>query len=135
MKRYALMTGLSATIACSGSSSGADNQPAEVAVPEFEPPVAVNAEPPVSYPADLFREGVEGTVVLLLYVDETGSLVPDSTRLQDGSGYPGLDSAVLAGVAEMQFAPARRRGTPVATWFLQPVHFRPPERTKSGGGP
>jgi protein TonB len=103
-------------------------------VPDFEPPVAVNAEPPVRYPPQLFREGVEGTVVLLLFADETGHLVLDSTRIHDGSGYAALDSAVLSGVDAMEFAPARRNGQPVSTWFLQPVHFRLPEPSTAGGG-
>jgi TonB family protein len=97
--------------------------------------VAINAEPPVSYPPALFRDGVEGTVVLLLFVDQTGRVILDSTRIQDGSGYPALDSAVLAGVDDMRFAPARRHGTPVATWFVQAVHFRQPGRAAPGGGP
>jgi hypothetical protein len=32
----------------------------------------------------------------------------------------------------MRFAPARRDGVPVATLFLQPVHFRHPARAGSG---
>jgi TonB family protein len=76
---------------------------------------------------------VEGTVVLRLYVDEQGAVIPDSTRLAETSGYPALDSAAIAGVPEMRFAPARRDGYPVATVFLQPVHFRHPERTGPGG--
>lgn len=124
--------GLCLAAAC-GRDTG-NGQDAADAVPEFEPPVAINAESPVNYPAQLFREGVEGTVVLRLFVDETGALVLDSTRIHDGSGYPSLDSAVLAGVDAMRFAPARRNGAPVPTWFLQPVHFRQPDRAQSRGG-
>ena len=54
--------------------------------------------------------------------------VPESSQVAQTSGIPELDSAAVAGVAEMHFAPARRNGTPVATLFLQPVHFRHPAR-------
>ncbi len=92
--------------------------------PAFEPPVVTNPESPVSYPPDLYDQRVEGTVVLRLYVDEHGQVVPDSTRVAESSGYPGLDSAALLGVPDMHFAPARRDGRPVAATFLQPVNFR-----------
>lgn len=98
----------------------------------FEAPVVTNAESPVSYPHALYEGIVEGTVILRLYADETGKVVPESTRLAEGSGHPELDSAALAGVAGMLFAPARRNGSPVAIAFLQPVHFRHPDRPSSG---
>lgn len=129
--RYVLPGILAFSFAC--EAPGPDGETAEVQIPEFEPPVAINAEPPVRYPPNLFREGVEGTVVLLLFLDEAGQVILDSTRIQDGSGYPALDSAVLTGIDGMEFAPARRNGRPVSTWFLQPVHFRHPERSRAGG--
>jgi protein TonB len=133
MKGYLRLGGIALVAGCSGSPA-ADEGTANIQIPEFEPPVAINAEPPVSYPPRLFRDGVEGTVVLLLFVNETGKVILDSTRIQDGSGYAALDSAVLAGVDAMEFAPARRNGQAVATWFLQPIHFRQPDAATSGGG-
>lgn len=93
----------------------------------FEPPVVTNAESPVAYPLAAYQQRIEGTVVLRLFVDERGGLVPDSTQIAEGSGNTALDSAALAGVAGMRFAPARQDGTPVATAFIQPVHFRLPD--------
>jgi protein TonB len=60
--------------------------------------------------------------------------IADSTRVVEGSGVAGLDSAALAAVALMRFAPARRDGVPVGTAFLQPVHFRQPDASGAGGG-
>ena len=94
----------------------------------FEMPVATNPESPVFYPVDLFEQEVEGSVVLRLYITEAGTIVPESTQVAETSGVPRLDSAAIAGVAAMTFAPATRNGTPVATLFLQPVHFRHPAR-------
>ena len=100
--------------------------PAAAAARGDEPPVIVNANSPVVYPERFAQERIEGTVVLRLFVDSTGALVRDSTRIAESSGYPTLDSAALAGVPALRFAPAESRGAPVATAFLQPVHFRNP---------
>ncbi len=98
----------------------------------FEPPVVTNSESPVEYPTDLFEQQVEGVVLLRLYVTASGTLVPDSTRIEESSGFPELDSAALRSADQLQFAPARRDGIPVATTFVQPVHFRHPELTAQG---
>lgn len=93
-----------------------------------EPPVALNAVSPVVYPEALFQQRISGTVLLRLFADETGRVVPESTRVQESSGYPALDSAALAAAPRLQFAPALRNGIPVPTLFTQPVHFRHPDR-------
>jgi TonB family protein len=89
-------------------------------------PVAVNPVSPVEYPRPLRDQGIEGRVLLRLYADSQGKLVPDSTRVAESSGYPALDSAAIAGAAGLKYSPALRRGRPVAGSFLQPVHFRNP---------
>jgi protein TonB len=93
-----------------------------------EPPVALDAEPPVGYPPALYQQRISGTVLLRLFVDETGRVMPDSIRLQESSGYPALDSAALAAAPKLHYAPALRNGAPVATFFTQPIHFRHPDR-------
>ncbi len=94
---------------------------------EDHPPVLINAESPVEYPPELYELKVEADVVLRLFVDAEGIIQPDSTSVAESSGHPALDSAALAGVTRFRFAPALRRGTPTATAFLQPIHFRHPE--------
>lgn len=125
--RRALLA-LLALAACNRSSADT------VALPDESPsrrgddaPVMVNPESPVEYPAALYARGIEGKVVLRLFVDETGQLKSDSTRVAESSGYPALDSAALAAVSSFRFAPALRNGTAVPATFLQPVHFRHPE--------
>lgn len=119
-------------MAC-GAEDSVPRQEDPVTTPRgSEPPVVTNAESPIGYPADLYAQGVEGTVILRLFIDEGGTIVPESTQIAEGSGYPELDAAALAGVADMRFAPARRAGRPVATSFLQPVHFRRPEGSAGG---
>lgn len=93
-----------------------------------QPPVAVNPVSPMLYPQALLEQGIEGRVLLRLYVDSTGRLMPDSSRVAESSGYPALDSAALAGSAALEFSPALRGGRAVSAQFLQPVHFRNPRQ-------
>lgn len=102
--------------------------PAGTPVRRDEPPVALDAVSPVVYPAALYQQRLSGTVLLRLFADETGRLVPESTKVQESSGYPALDSAALAAAPQLHYAPALRNGTPVPTLFTQPVHFRHPDR-------
>ena len=118
---------LVATVACSRPEADTVKLPENPVQRGDEPPVLVNRVSPVTYPSALLARGIEGKVVLRLFVDTLGRLSPDSTRLAESSGYPAMDSAALAAVAEFRFAPALRNGVPVAAAFLQPVHFRHPQ--------
>ena len=120
-------------LGCGGSSPQPDAQGTQAAPPpESEPPVALNPDVPIAYPPALFDQKVEGDVTLRLFVDSTGRLVPESSRVAEPSGYPALDSAALAGSAALRFAPAKRHGIAVATVFLQPVEFRQVGTTRTG---
>lgn len=102
----------------SGGSSGPSDQ---------DPPVALNADSPIQYPPRLYDQKVEGDVVLRLFVDSMGRLLPESSKVAESSGYSALDSAALSGARKLRFAPARRHGLAIATAFLQPVEFRHPQ--------
>ncbi len=104
------------------SGSGSPGVP-----PDQEPPVALNADSPIQYPPRLYDQKVEGDVILRLFVDSTGRLQPESSRVAESSGYPALDSAALTGARKLRFAPARRHGLSIATAFFQPVEFRHPQ--------
>jgi TonB family protein len=121
-------------IACERKSDGTmrlvdRNAPLPV-TPAEEPPVAINAVSPVRYPPALLEQGIEGLVLLRLYVDSAGHVMPDSTRIAESSGYPALDSAALVGSPELRFSPALHQGRPIAAPFIQPVQFRSP-RTRA----
>src|SRR6266566_1327940 len=119
--------------ACRGGSRQPDGQTSQAAPPpESEAPVALNPDAPIAYPPALFDRKVEGDVTLRLFVDSTGKLIPESTRVSEPSGYPALDSAALAGSTALRFAPAKRHGVVVATAFLQPVEFRQVGTTRTG---
>ena len=109
-----------------GTVALGDHQPAATESTADQPPVAINPVTPMTYPPTLLEQGIEGRVLLRLYVDAQGKLIPDSTRLAESSGYPALDSAALSGAGALRFSPALRNGRAIAAPFLQPVHFRHP---------
>src|SRR2546428_3262927 len=121
-----------ALTACRGGSQQSSGQTSQAAPPESEAPVALNPDVPIAYPPALFEQKVEGDVTLRLFVDSTGKLLPESTRVAEPSGYPALDSAALAGSTALRFASAKRHGVAVATAFLQPVEFRQVGTTRTG---
>lgn len=133
--RTAFGAGLAAAaLACGGSAPPPDAQGANPGPPpDAEAPVALNPDVPIAYPPALFEDRIEGDVVLRLFVDTAGRLLPESTRVAESSDYPALDSAALAGSARLRFAPAKRHGVPVATAFLQPVEFRYPGTRRAPG--
>jgi TonB family protein len=117
-------------VACTTRDDGTvalgNDQPAATDEPVDLPPVAINPVSPMVYPPALLEQGIEGRVLLRLYVDAQGTLVGDSTRIAESSGYPALDSAAVQGAPSLRFSPALRRGRPASAPFLQPVHFRNP---------
>jgi TonB family protein len=119
-----------AFIACDREDDGTvrlvDHPAGPPVTPAEEPPVAINPVSPVRYPPALLAQGIEGRVLLRLYVDSAGRVLPDSTRIAESSGYPALDSAALVGAPELRFSPALHQGRPIAAPFLQPVQFRSP---------
>lgn len=92
-----------------------------------EAPVVVNKVLPFRYPAPLYTRKVQGNVMLRLYIDADGRVTPDSTRVEESSGFPSLDSAAVVGSQELQFVPAKLHGEPMGVVVLFPVYFRHPE--------
>lgn len=92
-----------------------------------EKPLMLNADLPFHYPAALYARKVQGNVTLHLYIDRDGQTRPDSTRIEESSGYAALDSAAVKGSQELRFVPAKLRGEPMGVSILFPVFFRHPE--------
>lgn len=95
--------------------------------PPDEPPRPVGTELPFRYPPQLYEQKVQGNVVLRLFVDRDGHVRPESTRVEEPSGFQSLDSAAVQGSHELRFVPAKSGGEPVAVPILFPVYFRHPE--------
>ncbi|HEU4995799.1 MAG TPA: energy transducer TonB [Gemmatimonadaceae bacterium] len=87
----------------------------------------VNKVLPFRYPAPLYARKVQGNVTLRLFVDADGRVQAESTRVEETSGYPALDSAAVVGSQELQFVPAKLHGEPLGVVVLFPVYFRHPE--------
>lgn len=121
----------------SGASAASDSgatpaatvaAPAAPATPPADgPPRMTNADPPFRYPAALYARKVQGNITLRLWVDSTGAVVPDSTRVAEPSGYPALDSSAVAGSEKLRFTPGMKDGRPTGAAILFPVFFRHPE--------
>ncbi|MEO6528641.1 MAG: energy transducer TonB [Gemmatimonadaceae bacterium] len=92
-----------------------------------EKPLMLNSELPFRYPPVLYAQKVQGNVTLYLHIDRTGQVRPDSTRIEESSGYAALDSAAVTGSQELRFVPAKLRGEPISVSVLFPVYFRHPE--------
>lgn len=117
------------TLSCSGGEGDAGGQRPRLLGGDRpdEPPVMVNKELPFRYPAALYARKVQANVMLRLFVDRDGRVFPDSTRVEESSGHPPLDSAAVRGSQELHFIPAKLHGEPMAVAVLFPVYFRHPE--------
>ena len=84
-----------------------------------QPPRAIKQVKPI-YPQDAFIKKIEGTVIVEVLIDSTGRVA----RTRVIQSVPALDAAALQTVNQWAFAPAVKRGRPVATIVHVPVTFR-----------
>jgi protein TonB len=96
-------------------------------------PVMLNKELPFRYPPALYAQKVQGNVTLRIFIDSDGSIVPDSTRIAETSGFTALDSAAMKGSRDLRFEPAKTQGQPVPVSILLPVYFRHPDAPPLAG--
>ncbi|HYD52431.1 MAG TPA: energy transducer TonB [Gemmatimonadaceae bacterium] len=117
------------TLACGGRDAPplGDSAMRTADGPPEEAPRPVASELPFRYPPSLYEKKVQGNVVLHLFVDRDGHVRPESTRVEESSGYPSLDSAAVEGSHALRFVPAKSGGEPVAVPILFPVYFRHPQ--------
>src|SRR5206468_6400321 len=73
-------------------------------------PVMLNKELPFRYPPALYAQKVQGNVTLRIFIDRDGSIIPDSTRIAETSGFTALDSAAMKGSRELKFEAAKTLG-------------------------
>jgi TonB family protein len=87
----------------------------------IELPRLLTADPHFEFPISLWDEGVEGETRLMVHVTALGEV--DSTYVKESSGYPAFDSAAVAGVGNLRFAPGRKGDKRVDRWVVLPVKF------------
>jgi protein TonB len=84
--------------------------------------IAYETATPPEYPIAALREGVQGTVLLRVLVDETGK--PVQVLILKSSGSRELDRAARDHVlAAWRFHPAQRDGHAIQAWAQVPVKF------------
>ena len=128
MRVWLSLMAVAGVAACSGTGDAGGQRPRLLGGDRpDEPPVMVNRELPFRYPAALYARKVQANVMLRLFIDRDGRVFPDSTRVEQSSGFPSLDSAAVKGSQELHFVPAKLHGETMAVSVLFPVYFRHPE--------
>ena len=94
--------------------------PENAALAPSDTPVPISAPAP-AYPADAFRRGESGTVVLRVHVGPDG--IPYAIDLVRSSRSRSLDRAANDAVKQWRFHPAQRDGRPVAAEVQVPIRF------------
>jgi periplasmic protein TonB len=82
-------------------------------------PVPVKTPPP-SYPDQLRRDGVEGTVAVRVQIDEDGNVIDCAVSK---SSHEGFERPALAAVRGWKFKPASKGGKPVKASIIIPMRF------------
>lgn len=73
------------------------------------------------YPASARQSGWEGTVVVRVLIDSSGS--PASVSVRSSSGKEVFDDAAVQAVQRWRFSPATRGGKPVSSYYDVRVRF------------
>src|SRR5436190_1505085 len=81
-------------------------------------PVILGQYAPV-YPAAAIEARVQGTVLVRTLVGKDGTV----RKVRIARSIPMVNDAALEAVRHWEFAPARRKGEPVAVWIMLPVKF------------
>ena len=77
---------------------------------------------PPTYPRTARKQGVEGRVVLSVFVTSTG--LPKHVSVFESSGAEILDNAALSAIATWTFVPAKIRNKPVDSKLMIPIRFQ-----------
>ncbi|UCC47578.1 MAG: energy transducer TonB [Gemmatimonadota bacterium] len=85
-------------------------------------PALRSAQLPFRYPVRLWRNAVEGEVLLRIHITEAGTV--DSVELERSCGHAELDSIALRGVTRLTYYPALQGEEAVAVWAVLPVRFQ-----------
>lgn len=108
----------------STNSKPVTSPPTTVTTPTIAPGVTSLAyrSSPLRFPAQAIRQHMEGTVLLLVLVDESGK--PVDIKIAHSSGYALLDKSAREQVMSgWQFQPAVIDGHAVKAWAQVPVSF------------
>lgn len=91
-------------------------QKIEAAFPDYK------ENPKPRYPMIARKRGYEGSVLLRVWVLESGTV--GKVELEKSSGYEMLDEAALKAVENWVFIPGEKNGQPVRSWVTVPIKFQ-----------
>lgn len=83
---------------------------------------AYKDNPAPKYPGNAERRGLEGVVILDVFVDEDGKV--QELHVGESSGHTILDNAAMDAVRKWVFIPGTRNNDPVAVWVKVPIRFQ-----------
>lgn len=90
--------------------------------PGGEDAVQADLNKGVHYPAAAQERGIQGTVVLNLFIDANGKVAAITALQNPDNNLTG--AAVVAAQKLKAFAPATLNGQPVGAWYAVPLNFR-----------
>jgi len=90
-------------------------------IPYDDPPVPITPIRP-KYPEIAQEAGIEGTVVVQVFVDDRGRV--KETVILKGIPNTGLNEAATDAIRNVRFRPAKQRERAVGVWISIPVNFR-----------
>ena len=90
-------------------------------IPYDDPPIPLRPIKP-KYPEIAQEAGIEGTVVVQVFVDAKGRV--KETIILKGIPNTGLDEAAADAIRLVRFKPAKQRERAVGVWISIPVNFR-----------
>jgi protein TonB len=90
--------------------------------PKLENPSEIQRLLERVYPSQLREAGIEGTVILWIFVEKQGDV--HKTEVKESSGYEVMDEAALSTAEKMRFTPAMNRDKATPVWLAQPITFR-----------
>lgn len=95
-------------------------KPAVAPLPLIPPRVIFKTLP--LYPESALAKGLEGTVLLSVFVSKSGDT--GKVEVSNSSGVAELDNAAVSAVSEWKFEAASQGGAAVESWYKIPVTFK-----------
>jgi TonB family protein len=88
---------------------------------QFDIPPLALTEPETVYPEIAGEAGAQGTVKLVVYIDEEGNV--RDVVVADSPGWLALEEAARRAVSTIRYRPAKRDDEPVAAWYVADIIF------------
>jgi protein TonB len=114
------MAGLGERVAATMGGAGDQNTEAVFSLADLDQAPRVVSQPPPSYPMELRRKKLSGTVQVMFIVDAGGRVVGPTVQK---SADPAFDRPALEAVKKWRFEPGKRNGQAVQFKMRVPITF------------